>query len=299
VLADGSVFATSLYIGNNSTIGGTSVKDILDNTSMYEVKVESSNGLVYNTSTEQETTLTARLYKNNVNLGLIPDDVTLESLRYEVSENSGEWKPLLEGNNFPFYVSNITMDTSKKYRVCFSYSIEERSYTIYSEEIIFIAVSDGENGKDGAQGRGVKEIIEYYAANDSSAEAPNEWSVEIPELNSTDKYLWNYEETHYTDDSKESTEPIVIGVYGNDGRGIVSITNYYLVTEENELTEEQFSLDLSWNPIEHGWSNQSQNTTITSRYLWNFEEIEYTSGDPQRTSPSIIGTHGAAGPQGE
>ena len=302
VLADGSVYATSLYIGKNSTIGGTSVKDILDNVSMYIVKVESSNGFVYNTSMEQKTILTAQLYKNNLNLVGIPDDITLESLYYEVSENSGEWEPLLEGNNFPFYLSNITMDTSKKYRVCFSYSIEERQYTTYSEEIIFTAVSDGkdgENGKDGSQGRGIEKTIEYYAMSSSSTNEPEEWSTEIPELNSTDKYLWNYEEILYTDGSKETTNPVVIGIYGNDGRGIVSITNYYLVTEENELTEEQFSLDLSWNPIEHGWSNQSQKTTTTNRYLWNFEEIEYTSGDPQRTSPSIIGTHGAAGPQGE
>ena len=78
VLADGSVIATSLYIGNNSTIGGTSVKDILDNTSMYEVKVESSNGLVYNTSIEQKTTLTAQLYKNNLNLVGLPDNITLK-----------------------------------------------------------------------------------------------------------------------------------------------------------------------------------------------------------------------------
>ena len=292
VLADGSVYATSLYIDGNSTIDGVPVKDIADSASIYEVKLESSKGLIYNTLTEEKTTLIAQVYKNKLNLISLPDNVVLEKLRCEVSENQGEWTTVIEGNNFPFYINEIVMDSSKKYRILFSYTMEGKTYVSYSEEISFTAVSNG------SQGRGVEKIIEYYAASESNLNVPNNWETEMPELSPIKKYLWNYEETFYTDNTSEPTDPIVIGAYGDDGRGIVSITNYYLVTEQNELTDEQFNSSLAWNPIEHGWSEVPQVTTINNRYLWNFEEINYTFGDPQRSEPSIIGTHGETGPQG-
>jgi hypothetical protein len=44
--------------------------------------------------------------------------------------------------------------------------------------------------------------------------------------------------------------------------------------------------------------NQVQNVTSTKKYLWNYEVVNYTSGDPDETSPVIIGVYGDTGATG-
>ena len=42
-----------------------------------------------------------------------------------------------------------------------------------------------------------------------------------------------------------------------------------------------------------------QATSTSKRYLWNYELITYTNGSSIKTTPVIIGTHGATGAQGQ
>ena len=73
---------------------------------------------------------------------------------------------------------------------------------------------------------------------------------------------------------------------GEAGRGIISITDYYLVSSKDTgiLVEDN-----------EQWSTTIQQTTPTNRYLWNYEEIAYTDGTKDIIGPSIIGTHGTKG----
>ena len=76
---------------------------------------------------------------------------------------------------------------------------------------------------------------------------------------------------------------------GEDGKGISTITNYYLASASGSGVAVSTS----------GWTTGIQNTTITKKYLWNYELIRYTDNSTTTTTPVIIGTHGATGDTGK
>lgn len=150
---------------------------------------------------------------------------------------------------------------------------------------------------DGAAGKGIKSVVEKYAVSASNTTAPTSWSSTPPKMTATNRYLWNYEVTTYTDGSTSETSKRVIGVYGDKGatgstgsagKGISSITNYYLVTSASTGVTTSTS----------GWSTTPRTTTTTTKYLWNYEKITYTDSTSINTLPHIIGTHGATGATG-
>ena len=143
--------------------------------------------------------------------------------------------------------------------------------------------------KDGAQGRGIASVTEYYQVSSLNTVAPTTWQTTPPPMTATNKYLWNYEVITYTSGDPTQTTPHVVGMYG-EGRGIVSVTNYYLAT----------SLASGVTTDTQGWSTDvaSQQLTPTNKYLWNYEETQYTSGDPTTIAPHIIGTYGKDGAPG-
>lgn len=169
--------------------------------------------------------------------------------------------------------------------------------------------NDGTDGKDGAAGVGIKSVTEYYQISASNTTVPTTWLTTVPTLTAVNKYLWNYEVITYTDNTTFNTLKRVIGVYGDkgatggtgaqgpqgptgadgsDGNGITSVINYYLVSASST------GITIST----AGWSTTPGTTTVTNKYLWNYEKITYTNGTVTNTTPSIIGTHGATGPQG-
>ena len=99
--------------------------------------------------------------------------------------------------------------------------------------------------------------------------------MNIPTLNNTKRYLWNYKKTIFLieefdtegniikKEEIDDSEPIIIGVYGEDGNGIVSITNYYNVTS-----------DIIYPST---WEASPPAMTDTKKYLWSYEEIVYTN----------------------
>ena len=145
--------------------------------------------------------------------------------------------------------------------------------------------ADGIDGKDGAAGKGIKSMSEYYLISPMNTGITVEsdgWSTEIPTLDKTNKYLWNYEVTEFTTGEVDTTEPVIIGAYGD---GISSIVNYYAVTSE---------------PIapEHWIKEMPPAISDTNKYLWNYEEIFYTDGTSTTTEPAIIGVRGDNGIDG-
>lgn len=149
---------------------------------------------------------------------------------------------------------------------------------------------DGADGKDGTNGRGIRRVTEYYGVSQNSNVRPTVWHVStVPTLSETNKYLWNYERIFYTDGSSVTTTAVIIGCYGDKGRGIVSITEMYLATN--------LSTGVTKNTI--GWSSSVQDISASRPYLYNYEIIKYTDNTTEETDVALIGRWGADGSDGQ
>ena len=78
------------------------------------------------------------------------------------------------------------------------------------------------------------------------------------------------------------------GATGAAGKSITGVTNHYLASDSSTGVSTSTS----------GWSTAMQTTDTTKKYLWCYQTITYSSGDPTNTVPVIIGTHGATGGTG-
>lgn len=148
--------------------------------------------------------------------------------------------------------------------------------------------------KQGASGRGISSITEYYLATaDASGvtASTSGWTSTVQTIDVTKKYLWNYELITYTDNTISATTPIIIGVFGNTGaagKGIKSVTEYYLATSSSSGVTTSTT----------GWTTTIQTLTATNKYLWNYELITYTDNTTTTINPVIIGVYGDKGDKG-
>ena len=79
------------------------------------------------------------------------------------------------------------------------------------------------------------------------------------------------------------------GDKGSDGKGISSIVHHYLVTNVTNGVTTSTS----------GWKTSPTSVTVTDKYLWYYQTINYTTGSPTNTTPAIIGVYGDTGGKGE
>ena len=78
-------------------------------------------------------------------------------------------------------------------------------------------------GTYGDRGVGITSITEYYLATSAVTgvtRSTSGWTTSIQTVTSTNKYLWNYEKVTYTDGTTANTDPVIIGVYGDQGPGV-------------------------------------------------------------------------------
>lgn len=189
---------------------------------------------------------------------------------------------------------------------------EVRTYSDGSNEAFYSIfqkyVEDGksayeiwlDNGNEGTEadflkslnGRAVANVKEWYGVSASDNERPSQWfenSIPKGTHNETNKYLWNKEQTI---DQKGvtivETTPVIIAVWTKDGKGISSITEYYLAT----------SADSGITISTAGWTTTVQKIDANKRFLWNYEKITYSEGNPTYTTPAIIGVYGDKGDTG-
>ena len=155
-------------------------------------------------------------------------------------------------------------------------------------------VSNGVCQGSGQGGNSVLSVTNYYLAGSSSSTAPTEgaWVTDPSKsgFSASKPYLWNYEVTTFSLSSPKETEKRVIGVWSKDGKGIKSITEYYLATSTSSGVTTSTS----------GWSTTVQPISPSKKYLWNYEIIAYTDGtsDPP-SDPRIIGVYGDKGDPGD
>lgn len=78
------------------------------------------------------------------------------------------------------------------------------------------------------------------------------------------------------------------GPAGTSGRGIKTITEYYLIS----------SAKTGITTASSGWSTSAPTMTATNKYLWNYEVVTYTNGSTYQSAPCIIGAYGDKGATG-
>lgn len=155
--------------------------------------------------------------------------------------------------------------------------------------------SDGTKGEPiynvAKQGRGILNVTENYLASASSSgitTSTSGWTTTIQTIDASKRYLWNYEIITYTDNTTSTTSPVIIGVFGNTGatgKGIKSITEYYLAS----------SLAEGITTSTTGWQTSMQPLSEIDKYLWNYELITYTDNTTATINPVIIGAYGDRG----
>lgn len=226
---------------------------------------------------------------------ITPSSITLTAIVQNIS-GTIQWQTMV-GNTWTNLSQGTTANITTSTAGWSNNILKVKAYvagTNIHDIMTIIKVSDGTNG---ANGKGIKSITEYYVlstTNSGVTTSTSGWSTTVPTLTATNKYLWNYEKITYTDNSTTSTTPAIIGVYGDkgangaNGKGIKSVTNYYLASASSSGVTTSTS----------GWTEAIQNISITNKYLWNYEKITYTDNTTYSTAPTIIGVHGTNGTNG-
>lgn len=141
----------------------------------------------------------------------------------------------------------------------------------------------------GDNGVGVSKVEEFYLISSSDTDvtvSTSGWTATVQTPTKDKRYLWNYEKVTYTDGKVENTQPCIIGMYSEDGRGISSIMEYYARSTSNSTSPTL-------------WSTAPPTLTATYKYLWNYEKITYTDGTYSQTKPAVIGVYGDKGNTGD
>lgn len=129
-----------------------------------------------------------------------------------------------------------TMTTTNRY--LWNYEIVTYTNNTTSEtkkRVIGAYGNTGNTGATGATGVGIKSITEYYLASSASSgvtTSTSGWTTSVQATSSSKKYLWNYEVVTYTNDTKYTSSPVIIGTHGDSGAVAKQITG---VTDLNKM----------------------------------------------------------------
>lgn len=134
------------------------------------------------------------------------------------------------------------------------------------------------------KGVSVSHTYVEYARNTSNETAPTSgWST-TPPVYQDGYYIWERIQTVYSDGTSEYSVPVCL----TGGRGIVSVTEYYLATSASSGVTRNTS----------GWTTGVQTVTSAKKYLWNYEKVTYSDDSVTYTTPIVIGVYGEKGDTG-
>ena len=188
--------------------------------------------------------------------------------------------------------------------------IWSKTITTYSDPLKEATETDpvcisGSNGSDGEDGISFVGITEYYLATSISESSSlpevgsTAWKTTVQQITPTNRYLWNYEVTEFSNgDKSDPTTPKIIGVYGqkgdtgNDGVSITGIiTYYYATTQSSGITRED--PDIDWDT-----DASAQKIDSTKRYLWKYDEVSYSDNSKSYIEAYLAGVYGDKGDNG-
>lgn len=262
---------------------------------------------------------------------LVDDGRGIASIdEYYIWWNSGTTAPAKNASGW--YQSNNPNSPTETNKYLWNYEVihfDDGSADLETDPVLL-----SQNGTDGAVGRGINSIQEYYLWTASStlttgstnayqahtatisnpnspAEGTYGWDTnnnskwytsptyitEAQIASKGYKYLWNFEILSYTSGTSTTrTSPAIIGTIGEDGRGISGVAEYYLWSENSSDVSDGGQSGT-------GWVTAANLTPPTGneKYLWNYEVVTYTSGTPSYSisTPIIISTKGDKGDDGK
>lgn len=161
-----------------------------------------------------------------------------------------------------------------------------------------LAVVENRQGNDGADGVSLATVNNYYAWGDSGSTAPTSWAAaNTHPAHSTPgfDYLWNYEE-HIASNGRviSTSSPTCIGYFPEDGVGIASIREYFVLGNAAAPDAPVLSQDrMSYSLGDVEWSLTPLEPTPALQYLWNVEIVEFTDGTFHVGTVHIAGVRGS------
>ena len=181
-----------------------------------------------------------------------------------------------------------SVSESKKY--LWNYEvIKYTDGTVASTTTPCIIGSYGDTGLKGDTGVGISSITEHYAVSQSNTTAPTSWSTTVPNMTTTNKYLWNYETVAYTNNTSKDTGKRVIGVYGDKG----SKGDAGKGVQSSKIT---YQVSSSGTAIPTGTWSDSIPSISAGQYLWTKTVITYT--DNTTSTSYSVGRNGTNGKNG-
>ena len=254
---------------------------MVENSRPYRILFSTDNGVIFKNSTGQST-LRPTLKRGNQTVNatyrfVIDGSIVGTGLTYTVS------------------ASKITKPTV----ITVSAWVGEKE--VASDEITFVGVSDGLNGRDGRDGIagkngvGIKGTTVLYGTSVSDNITPGTWAQTPPKL-IQGQWLWTKTIWAYTDNTNETGyqktyiardgNSGVDGIPGKDGVGIRSTSITYAKGVSGTV------------PPTNGWNNQVPNVPA-GQYLWTKTVWSYTDNTSETGySVSKIGEQGAKGDTG-
>lgn len=89
-----------------------------------------------------------------------------------------------------------------------------------NKKFSFAVAKTGATGSKGDTGKGVSKVETFYLTTSSSSgvtTSTSGWSTTPTATTTTNKYIWSYQKTTYTDKSTSSSTPAIIGTHGSTG----------------------------------------------------------------------------------
>lgn len=255
---------------------------MVENSRPYNILFSTDNGVIFKNNTGQST-LRPTLKRGNQTVNatyrfVIDGSIVGAGLTYTVN------------------ASKITKPTV----ITVSAWVGEKE--VASDEITFVGVSDGLNGRDGRDGIagkngvGIKGTTVLYGISASDSITPGTWSQTPPKL-VQGQWLWTKTVWTYTDSTAETGYQKVYiakdgnsgvdGIPGKDGVGIQSTSITYAKGVSGTV------------PPTSGWASQVPNVPA-GQYLWTKTVWTYTDNTSETGySVSKIGEQGAKGDKGD
>lgn len=181
---------------------------------------------------------TSQVVKVGKNGAITPKTITIRPEKFNIADTETfQWEYNVNGGGFSTTLPPGTVNDNERtviYTTMTGFSdvntlavkyVSTNSDNPYSDVITIYRMIDGADGEKGEDGRGITSITNYYQVTKDTT-APTTWVTTVPELTPTNKYLWNYEEISYTKGNPTTTEPAIIGAYGDSGDGMVTFEIY-------------------------------------------------------------------------
>lgn len=159
----------------------------------------------------------------------------------------------------------------------------------------------GVHGATGADGKGIKSIVEWYlVTSELTGVTPSTagWKTTPDATTSTERYLWNYEVVTYTDGSTTQTTPAIIGTHGETGatgpqgpqgspgatgpQGPSGSTGKGLVS----VVDEWYLSTSSTSQAGGSWST-TMPTVPKDRFLWHRQRMTWSDNTVTYTNPTV------------